>query len=81
MEMYKEPYTKEDSDTKKIYAILNGFGVAACIWNFSIAQNSEETGNIILLIDKNAGVILQIKDGDISKMIMEKTNQKTRKDF
>ncbi len=81
MEMYKEPYTKEDPDNKKIYAILNGFGIAVCIWNFSITPNSEETGNIILMIDKNAGVILQYRDGDISKMVMEKNNQKNRKDF
>lgn len=81
VEEYKEPYTKEDPDNKKLYAILNGYGTIGCIWNFSNEPNSEKNVNIGLSLSKDVGIMLSYEDGDISKVVRKMENQKSRKDF
>jgi hypothetical protein len=81
IEEYKKPYTKDDSDTKKVHAILNGYGNVECAWEFLLASKFENNGLIALKITSDWGIVLWYQDGKISEIINKQVYHKLNDDF
>lgn len=80
VEEYKENFNKEDPDNKKGYAILKGYALIGCSWNFD-SLNSQNASTITLNVNKDSGIILWYQDGKMSKIVDGQVSQKAQSDF
>ncbi len=80
-EEFSQPFTKDDPNNKKMYAILKGYAHVGCSWDFSLASKFENNGVIALTITNDSGIILWYRDGNISNIVSKQVDEKAKKDF